>query len=60
MIQDFGVMLRRDLVTLMKNMAMPCGFVRNRSNSTGSDTLSVGSYESYEEEIHDFGEILQR
>lgn len=60
MIQDFGAMLRRDLVNLMKNMAKPCGFTRNRSNSTGSETLSVGSYESYEEDIHDFGEVLQR
>ncbi len=60
MVETFGAMLRRDLVTLMKNMATSCGFSRNRSNSTGSDTLSVNSSESYEEEVHDFGSFLQR
>jgi len=58
MVQNFGVMLRRDLVTLLKSMATPSGFVRNRSDSTGSETLSVNSYESYEEEPHNFGKIL--
>jgi hypothetical protein len=60
MVETFGVILRRDLVTLMKNMAISCGFNRNRSNSTGSGTLSVDSFESYEEELHNFGGFIQR
>ena len=60
MVETFGVMLRRDLVVLMKNMAMSCGFIHNRSNSTGSDTLSVDSTESYEEEVHNFGGFFQQ
>ena len=59
MVETFGVMLRQDLVVLMKNMTMSRGFSRNRSNSTGPDTLSVDSSESYEEEVHNFGGFFQ-
>ena len=58
-VETFGVMLRRDLVVLMKNMAMSHGFSWNCSNSTGSDTLSVDSSESYKEEVHNFGGFFQ-
>lgn len=54
MVETFGAMLRQDLVTLMDNMATS-GFNRNRSHSTGSDTLSVDSSDSYVQEPQDVG-----
>ena len=53
MIETFGKILREDLVALMKNMSMSSGFNRNRSNSTGSDTLSIDSFESCEDDAQD-------
>jgi len=58
MVQNFEVMLRKDLVTLLKSMAMPSGFIWNYSDSTGSETLSISSYKSYKNEPHNFGKIL--
>jgi len=48
MVQTFGEILSQDLITLMRNMATSSGFGRNRSDSTGSDTLSIDSGQSYE------------
>jgi hypothetical protein len=55
MVESFGKILRRDLIALRNNMAMSYGFSRNRSHSTGSDTLSIDSFESYQEVPQDVG-----
>ena len=49
MVKIYGTILREDLATLLTNVKADAarGFNRNRSNSTGSDTLSIDSFESW-------------
>ena len=48
MVQNFGGILRQDLIALMGNIATSLGFGQDHSDSTGSDTLSIDSGQSYE------------
>lgn len=59
MIQAFGKILREDLITLKTNVDTSGGFTRNRSDSTGSDTLSVDSVGSYQAVSQDIGGTFQ-
>jgi hypothetical protein len=59
MIQAFGKILREDLITLKTNVDASGGFSRNRSDSTGSDTLSVDSVGSYKAVSQDVGGTFQ-
>jgi hypothetical protein len=47
MIKAFARILREDLITLKTNVEASGGFSRNHSDSTGSDTLSIDSADSY-------------
>jgi hypothetical protein len=59
MIKAFARILREDLITLKTNVEASGGFSRNRSDSTGSDTLSVDSADSYKAVSQDVGGSFQ-
>ena len=59
MIKVFAKILREDLIALKANVEASGGFNRNRSGSTGSDTLSVDSADSYKAVSHDVSGSFQ-
>jgi hypothetical protein len=59
MIKVFAKILREDLITLKTSVEASGGFSRNCSGSTGSDTLSINSTDSYKAVSQDISGSFQ-